>query len=72
MLASILHSSMVPVSQHSQNPWSLSDLVPEAQCIWDKVFPNNTQTLAGTGETNLLPGKVLIQYFIIQLIQFDI
>jgi hypothetical protein len=33
-----------------KNPWSLGDLLPEAQRIWDKVFPDNTQTLAGTGE----------------------
>ena len=33
-----------------KDPWSLSDLLPEAQCIWDKVFPDNAQTLAGTGE----------------------
>jgi hypothetical protein len=33
-----------------KNPWSLSDLLPEAQCIWDEVFPDNTQMLAGTGE----------------------
>jgi hypothetical protein len=33
-----------------KDPWSLSDLLPEAQRIWDKVFPDNAQTLAGTGE----------------------
>ena len=33
-----------------KDPWSLSDLLPEAQRIWDKVFPDNTQTLAGTEE----------------------
>jgi hypothetical protein len=33
-----------------KDPWSLGELLPEAQRIWDKVFPYNTQTLAGTGE----------------------
>ena len=33
-----------------KNPWSLGDLLPEAQRIWDKVFPLNSQTLSGTGE----------------------
>jgi hypothetical protein len=33
-----------------KDPWSLSEQLPEAQHIWDTVFPNNTQTLAGTGE----------------------
>ena len=33
-----------------KDPWSLGDLLPEAQRIWDKVFPHNAQTLAGTGE----------------------
>jgi hypothetical protein len=33
-----------------KNPWLLSDLLPEAQRIWDELFPQNTQTLAVTGE----------------------
>jgi hypothetical protein len=33
-----------------KDPWSLSEQLPEAQHIWDAVFPDNTQTLAGTGE----------------------
>jgi hypothetical protein len=34
-----------------KNPWSLSgDQLPEAQRIWDRVFPCNHQTLAVTGE----------------------
>jgi hypothetical protein len=33
-----------------KDPWSLGEQVPEAQLIWDMVFPDNSQTLAGTGE----------------------
>jgi hypothetical protein len=47
-----------------KNPWSLGDLLPEVQCIWNKVFPDNTQTLAGMGEpifylVRLLSGTLL-------------
>jgi len=33
-----------------KNPWSLGDLLPEAQRIWDEVFPQHPKTLAATGE----------------------
>ena len=33
-----------------KDPWSLNELLLEAQRIWDKVFPHNTQMLAATGE----------------------
>jgi hypothetical protein len=44
-----------------KDPWSLTEQLPEAQRIWDKVFPYNTQTLAGTGE----PIFYLVSYLII-------
>jgi hypothetical protein len=42
-----------------KDPWSLGDLLPEAQRIWNKVFPDNAQTLAGTGE----PIFYLVRFF---------
>ena len=44
-----------------KDPWSLNELLPEAQRIWDKVFPQNIQTLSGTGE----PIFYLVSFYLV-------
>ena len=51
-----------------KNPWSLSEQLPAAQHLWDVVFPDNTQTLAGMGEPIFY--LVWLFYFILLVLDY--